>query len=253
VKALITGASSGIGRDIAVYLSKMGYDIYVVARRGALLEELKNSLSGNVRCICADLSREDECYRVYDELKNENIDFLINNAGFGVYGEFSKTDLKNELRLIDVNIKAVHILTKLFICDFIKKDYGYILNVASSAGFMMGPLFSSYYASKAYVLRLTQAISRELAEMNSGVKISVLCPGPVKTEFDEIAGVKSSLSGLNSYKVAKLAVDKTLKGKKLIIPGLTMKLSVFFSRFISQNILSKITFICQNKKNGDAK
>ena len=248
MKALITGASSGIGKEMAIYLSEIGYDIIVVARRRERLEELKSTLKGNVNIYEADLGDEKQCFKLFDDLKTQNIDLLINNAGMGVFGEFSETDLNKELNMINVNIKALHILTKLFLKEFKKKNSGHILNVSSSAGFMMGPLFSSYYASKSYVLRLSQAIYRELKEKKSKVKISVLCPGPVKTEFDLNAGVKNSLSGLSSFEVAKYAINKALKGKFLIIPGIVMKLSVTFSKFLPQNLLSKITYNCQKKK-----
>lgn len=248
MKALITGASSGIGKDIAIYLSEIGYDIIVVARRRERLEKLKSTLKGNVHIYEADLSDEKQCFKLFDDIKAQDIDLVINNAGMGIFGEFTETDLNKELNMIDINIKALHILTKLFLKEFEKKNSGHILNVSSSAGFMMGPLFSSYYASKSYVLRLSQAIYRELKEKKSKVKISVLCPGPVKTEFDSNAGVKNSLSGLNSMKVAKYAVNKALKGKFMIVPGLVMKLSVTFSKFLPQNLLSKITYNCQKKK-----
>ena len=141
MKALITGASSGIGREMAIYLGKLGYELFTVARREDKLNELKDLLDVKVTPVVADLSKTEECYRVYEILKDEDIDIVINNAGFGVFGEFSLTNLDDELKMIDLNIKSVHILTKLFIKDFIKKDKGYILNVSSSAGYMMGPLF----------------------------------------------------------------------------------------------------------------
>ena len=226
MKALITGASSGIGRDMAIYLSQLGYDIYIVARRADKLEQLKKTLKGNVVPIVCDLSDENHCFELYNRLKDEDLDIVINNAGTGVFGEFSETDLGKELKMIDINIKSLHILTKLFLKQFIKKDRGHILNVSSSAGFMMGPLFSSYYASKSYVLRLSQAVKRELQESSSKVKISVLCPGPVKTEFDSVADVKSSLDGISSEYVAKYAIDLMLKGHFLIIPGFKMKIAI---------------------------
>lgn len=248
MKALITGASSGIGRDMAVYLSEIGYDLIVVARNESKLTKLKSELKTNVEIFICDLSKPECCFQLYEEFKNTSIDILINNAGFGVFGEFLQTDLFSEIEMINTNIKAVHILTKLFLRDFVKRNKGYILNVSSSAGFMMGPLFSSYYASKAYVLRLTQAIQRELKESESAVKISVLCPGPVETDFDKNANINTSLNGLSSKYVAKYAIDNMFKGKPVIIPGVTMKFSVLFSKFLPQNFLSKITYVCQKKK-----
>lgn len=248
MKALITGASSGIGRNMAIYLSELGYDIYIVARREDKLIELKNTLSGKVVPLVYDLSDSAQCFELYDKLKDENIDIVINNAGMGIFGEFCETDLDKEINMIDINIKSLHILNKLFLKQFVKDDRGHLLNVSSAAGFMMGPLFSSYYASKSYVLRLSQAIKRELVENGSNTKISVLCPGPVKTEFDTVAQIKTSLDGISSEYVAKYAIDKMLKGKFMIIPGFKMKIAVAMSKLTPDNLLSKITYICQSKK-----
>ena len=246
--AVVTGASSGIGRDIACELSSMGYDIYAVARREDKLNELKEELKTNVYPVVADLSKTDECYKLYELLKDKNVGVLVNNAGFGAFGKFMEIPLEREIEMINTNIVSVHILTKLFLKDFKEKNKGYILNVASSAGFMMGPLLAAYYASKAYVLRLTEAVSRELKEEKSSVQISVLCPGPVKTEFDSVANVKFSIKGLESKYVAKYAVDKMFKKKMLIVPGFVMKLSLLSSRFIPDVLLSKITYKIQKKK-----
>lgn len=251
VKALVTGASSGIGRDIACELSKMGYDIYAVARRENKLLELKESLKTNIYPIVADLSNRQECIALYDKLKNEDIEIVVNNAGFGAFGDFLNIPLEREIEMIDTNIVSLHILTKLFLKDFKKKNKGYILNVASSAGFMMGPLLATYYASKAYVLRITEAIYRELKETHSAVHVCALCPGPVKTEFDDVANVKFSIKGLESSYVAKYAVKKMFKRKMLIIPGFIMKLSLFFSRLVPDSLLSKITYSVQRKKDSN--
>ena len=251
MKALITGASSGIGRDMARYLASLHWDLILVARREDRLNDLKNELSAvSVRCMKADLSSSDECYRLYELTKNENIDMLVNNAGFGLAGEFTDTDLETELSMIDTNIKALHILTKLFLRDFSARDAGIILNVASSAGFMPGPLLSTYYASKNYVLRLSEAISEELRRAGSRVSVSVLCPGPVNTEFDRVADVKFSMKGISSAYCAKYAVDHALKGKLIIIPGASMKAGIFFRRFLSEKFLLKIAYNFQRRKKG---
>ena len=162
MRALITGASSGMGADMARILSCKGYDLILVARRKECLEKLKRELKTEVDIIPMDISSTFNCMKLYNKLKNQDIDILINNAGFGMFGSFDKTDLDKELEMIDLNVKAVHVLTKLFLKDFIKKDKGYILNVASSAGFMSGPKLSTYYATKNYVCRLTEAIYQEL-------------------------------------------------------------------------------------------
>ncbi len=156
MKALVTGASSGIGRDMARVLSKMGYDIIAVARDGNKLNELKEELNTKVEIIAIDLSDYETCIELYKTLRYRNIDVVINNAGFGDFGEFTTTDLDKEINMINTNITAVHILTKLFLQDMVKKDKGYILNVASIAGFMPGPLMATYYSTKSYIVRLTR-------------------------------------------------------------------------------------------------
>ena len=249
MKALITGASSGMGRDMARYLASKGYELILVARRGERLTELKNELSFvNVRVIVTDVGDAECCRRLYEDTKSENIDMLINNAGFGLAGEFTKTDLDTELNMLDVNVRAVHILTKLFLRDFVERDRGIILNVASSAGFMPGPLLSTYYATKNYVLRLSEAIYEELRRRGSHVKISVLCPGPVNTEFNNVAKVKFAVAGLPSEQVARLAVDKALAGKLVIIPGAMMKTGLFFRRFVPEKLLLKFAYNFQRRK-----
>lgn len=248
MKALVTGASSGIGYEISKYLAKRGYDIIVVARNRQALENLKEEIKTNVQIVCMDLSVVDNCVKLYENFKDENIDVLINNAGFGMYGNFDILDMNKEIEMINVNILACDILTKLFLKDMKKRDSGYILNVGSIAGFMPGPLMSSYYASKSYVVKLTQAIKKELKKSKSGVSVSVLCPGPVNTNFNNTAGVKFAVRPLSSEYVAKYAVDMLFKKKLVIVPGFTIKLARFFSKFTPDNILAEITYYIQTKK-----
>ena len=251
MKALITGASSGIGREIAKYLASMGYDLIVVARNTEKLNRLRDELSNvSVRVITIDLCREQDSFDLYEHLKDEQIDFLVNNAGFGVYGKFTEVPLENEIGLIHTNIVAVHVLTKLFLQDMVKRNSGYILNVGSAAGSLAGPTFSSYYASKNYVVRLTQAIYEELRRDNINVKVSALCPGPVQTNFNNVANVKFCIRGLTPEYVAKYAVEKTLKGKMIITPGFEMKATKFFEHFVSEKMLTRISYNVQKKKNG---
>lgn len=251
MKALITGASSGIGREIAKYLASMGYDLIVVARNTEKLNRLRDELSNvSVRVITIDLCREQDSFDLYEHLKDEQIDFLVNNAGFGVYGKFTEVPLENEIGLIHTNIVAVHVLTKLFLQDMVKRNSGCILNVGSAAGFLAGPTFSSYYASKNYVVRLTQAIYEELRRDNINVKVSALCPGPVQTNFNNVANVKFCIRGLTPEYVAKYAVEKTLKGKMIITPGFEMKATKFFEHFVSEKMLTRISYNVQKKKNG---
>ncbi len=248
MKALITGASSGIGRDMARYLDTLNIDLILVARRKDRLEELKKELKSNVKIIEMDLSSEDNVFKLYEKVKNDNIDILINNAGFGLFGDFKDTDLDTELKMINVNVKAPHILTKLFLQDFIKKDNGYILNVASSAGFMAGPHLNTYYATKNYIAKLTMAINEELRVAKSNVSISALCPGPINTEFTKVAHGTFSLKGASSEYVAKYAIDKMFQRKMLIIPTLKIKLGIFGLRFIPYRLQLIIANHIQHRK-----
>ena len=187
MKALITGASSGIGREIAKYLDSLNYELILVARDKEKLESLNTRLNNKHKIVVMDLLIESNVKSLYVLTKNEDIDLLVNNAGFGNFGIFTETELNNDLEMIDLNIKTVHMLTKMFLKDMKKKNKGYILNVSSSAAFQPGPLMATYYSTKAYVLHLTEAIWYELKKEKSNVKISCLCPGPVKTNFNNVA------------------------------------------------------------------
>lgn len=248
MKALITGASSGLGREFATILGNMGYDLILVARRKNRLETLKEEIKTNVEIIPLDISSTYNCMKLYNKVKDDDIDIIINNAGFGIFGEFKDTNIDKELDLIDTNIKAVHILTKLFLNKFILKDKGYILNVASSASFFPGPLMASYYASKSYVLRLTQSIEEELRRKHSNVYVGVLCPGPVNTEFNSVANVEFKNKGLSSNYVANYAIKKMFNKKQIIIPGFNMKFFHIARRFIPTKILAKIIYNIQTEK-----
>lgn len=253
MKALITGASSGMGKEFARYLAELGYDLIIAARRTDKLNELKEELTNvDVRVITIDLSNEQDAYDLYRHLTfdGEEIDFLINNAGFGAYGRFTEVDLEREIQLIHTNVSSLHILTKLYLNDMVKRGSGHILNVGSMAGFCAGPTFSSYYASKNYVVRLTQAIHEELRRDGSKVTISALCPGPVDTGFNDVANVKFSVKGLDAKMVARYAVDRALKGKMLIIPGFTMKVVKFMEHFLSEKRLTRLSYNVQSKKYG---
>lgn len=249
--ALITGASSGIGRDIARQLGKMGIRLIISGRNVKNLEALRDEIGKRqVKIIPADISDREECIRLYMEASRHGVDILVNNAGFGLYGSFCGTDLSRELEMIDVNIASTHILTKLFLQDFIKRQKGYILNVASSAGFMPGPLMATYYSTKGYVVRLTMAIRQELISTGSKVYVGVFCPGPVDTEFNQTAGVRFALKGISSEYAAACAVDGMFKRKAIIVPTLTMKAAVAAAQILPDRISSKITIRMQKKKQG---
>ena len=247
MKALITGASSGIGRDMAKYLSKIGYDLVIVARNKEALEKIKNEVNTNTQIISLDLSQKENCYKLYEDVKD--IDILINNAGFGDFGNFIETDLNKEISMIETNIEALHILTKLYLKDMVKNDKGYILNVASIAGFMPGPLMATYYATKNYVVSLTRAIRKELKKKKSHVKLSLLCPGPVNTNFNNVANVKFKAKGLSSKYVAKYAIDKMLKNKFMIIPGFFIKCTKLLAKITPTSILEEFCYHIQVSKN----
>ena len=246
MKALITGASSGIGRDIAKKLSENGYDLVIVARDLKKLEDLKAKLKTNIEIESMDISVEENCKKLYE--KHKDIDILINNAGFGDCGYFTKTNLKKELAMINTNIVAYHILTKLYLQDMKQKDSGIILNVASIAGFMPGPLMATYYATKAYVVRLSEAIREELKKEKSKVQISILCPGPVDTNFNKIADVQFKLKGLSSEYVAKYALNKMFKGQFYIVPGWKIKLAKFGAKIVPNSLVAKVSYRIQRRK-----
>ncbi len=264
MKALVTGASSGIGRDISIYLASMGYDVVIAARRENLLQELKEQIENmtfaknpkaddtpafkaNIIVEVSDVSKVEDCKTLFE--KHPDIDMLVNNAGFGKYGEFKELDLNDELSMINTNITGLHALTKLYLNEMVKNNKGYILNVASSAGLMPGgPLMATYYATKSYVVNLTRAIWQELKMNNSNVRISCLCPGPVDTNFNNVAKVQFSLKGLSSKYVAKYAIDKTLEGKLIIVPGFPMKVACFGCRFVPTKLMLKVVANQQKKK-----
>lgn len=246
MKALITGASSGIGRDMARVLSDKGYELVLVARDEENLKKLQSELKTKSTVFPTDLTNVENCKKLYEQEKD--IDLLINNAGFGDCGFFNKTSLDKELAMISTNVTAYHVLMKLYLKDMIEKNSGKILNVASIAGFMPGPLMATYYATKSYVVRISEAIRQELKKLKSDVQISILCPGPVSTNFNKVANVKFHLREANSMDVAKYAIRKVEAGKFYIIPGLDVKIAKYFGHVVPDTVLAKICFKMQKKK-----
>lgn len=253
--ALVTGATSGIGLSCARYLTRIfpGIKIILVARNEVKLRTLAHELQAKgVRAefIPADLSEEEEVWRVYEKTRDIHVEFLVNSAGAGAYGPFLSTDPERDMELIRLNVSSVHLLTKLCLQDMVERDRGTILNIASSAGFMAGPYFSGYYASKNYVVRLTEAVHEELRRAHSHVNITALCPGPVETAFDRHAGVKVSMHGLNPDDVAAFGIRSALRGRMLAVPGLGMRLGLVFSKPLPDSLMVRITGSIQKRKGG---
>lgn len=252
--ALVTGASSGIGKDIARELAKKKYDIIAVARNEEQLKEVKIALEKeyniNVDIRAMDLIDRDGCLKLHSDVKEKYgvIDILINNAGFGACGDFTEINLSKELNMIDTNVVAVHILTKLFLKDMIEVNKGYIMNTASIAGFMPGPLMATYYSTKSYVVRLTQSIRQELFMKHSKVKISALCPGPVATNFNKTADVKFNLMEADSSFVAQYAVKKMFRNKILIFPSLFIWIARLFAKILPDQLMAFFCYFMQKRK-----
>lgn len=248
MKVLITGASSGIGRDMARTLAKDKNQLVLVARNEKALKaiqvELLDKYDVQAKIVAMDLGDYQNCVKLHSE--NKDIDLLINNAGFGDAGKFETTDLEKDMAMINTNIVALHTLTKLYLKDMKEKNSGHILNVASIAGFMPGPLMATYYATKAYVVRLSEAIREELRREKSRVKISILCPGPVNTNFEKNANVKFKVEGISSEYVAKYAL--THLKKFYIIPTFTIKMARLGTKLISSKCASKFVYNIQSQR-----
>lgn len=249
MRILITGASSGIGRDMAKVLAKEGNTLVLVARNEEKLNEVKQEVEEKgaiAEIISMDLSNPQNCIDIHNKVKD--VDILINNAGFGECGNFTETSLDKDINMINTNITAYHVLMKLYLADMKKKGEGKILNVASIAGFLPGPLMATYYATKAYVVRISESIREELKKENSKVHISILCPGPVDTNFNKVANVKFDLEEANSMDIAKYALEKFEKGKFYIVPGLGVKIARFGAKIAPAPLLSKFTYSTQKRK-----
>ncbi len=252
MKVLITGASSGIGKDMARVLAKKADELVLVARDVTKLEEVKKELEKDtkIEALSMDLSIEDNCKEIHNRV--QDVDILINNAGFGDCGNFTKTSLDKDINMIKTNIIAYHILTKLYLTDMKEKNSGKILNVASIAGFMPGPLMATYYATKNYVVKLSEGIREELKKEHSKVQISILCPGPVATNFNKVANVDFHLREANSMRVAKYAIKKLEKGKFYIVPGIDVKIARLGAKLMPTTIISKFAYMAQKRKIGGA-
>ena len=254
--SLITGASSGIGKDMAFEFADRGYDLILVARSFDRLKEVKNEIiekydKCNVLIMKCDVSNVESVKNLYNDIQKEfgNIDVLVNNAGFGDCGKFYETDLEKDISMINTNILGLHVLTKLFLQDMVKVNKGYILNIASIAGFMPGPLMATYYSTKAYVVRLTIAIAKELKSDNSKVRIAAYCPGPVDTEFNKNANVTFSLKGQSSSDVARIGVKGLLKSKKVVyFSSSLIRIVACLAKIMPESFMANQAYMTQKRK-----
>lgn len=254
--SLITGASSGIGRDMAFEFADRGYDLILVARSFDRLKEVKNEIikkydKCNVLIMKCDVSNVESVKNLYNDVRKEfvNIDVLVNNAGFGDCGKFYETDLEKDISMINTNILGLHVLTKLFLQNMVKVNKGYILNIASIAGFMPGPLMATYYSTKAYVVRLTRAIAKELKVVNSKVRIAAFCPGPVNTEFNKNANVIFSLKGQSSSDVAKIGVNGLFKSNKVVyFSSILIRIVACLAKIMPESFMANQAYRTQKRK-----
>jgi short-subunit dehydrogenase len=255
--ALVTGASGGIGEELARLLAADGHDLVLVARSRDKLARLAEELGGKhgvkARVLAADLARPEAPREIFEELSagGLTVDALVNNAGFGSYGLFAETDLKSELELLQVNVVALTHLSKLFLPGMIARRRGYLLNVASTAAFQPGPLMAVYYASKAYVLHLSEALANECE--GTGVVVSALCPGPTETGFVAAAGMGDSKlfdrAVMDARTVAEAGYRGLLAGKAVVIPGLRNNLLARSIGFFPRNLVTKVVRGIQEKRN----
>jgi hypothetical protein len=256
--ALITGASSGIGSEFARLFAEKKHNVILVARSGdklaGLANGIKNKFNIESSVIVKDLANPSSPKEIFNEIsgKNIQIDFLINNAGFGGTGRFSETDLDYELNMMQVNMNALVVLTKLFLPAMVKRKSGKILNVASTAAFAPGPLMAIYYATKAFVLSFSEALASEIK--SDGITVTALCPGPTKTGFQEQASVGGTrlikYQSLHDPKyVSEKGYKAMMKGKAVVVPGFQNKLLIQSIRFTPRIIVRAITrWLQENRK-----
>jgi uncharacterized protein len=247
--ALITGASTGLGREFAHLCARDGYDLALIARSLPQLEELAAEIRQNtgraVRVIQKDLSIPDAAREVFDELTSAGlkIELLINNAGFGLVGRFWELDEEQQMQMIELNVGALTHLTRLFLPGFVQRRNGRILNVASTAAFQPGPLMAVYYATKAYVVSFSEALHNEARDY--GVSVTALCPGPTKTEFDKRAGSTNtklfkSKNVMDASAVAQIGLAAMKAGKPLVIAGRINGVTAFLTRFASRQLAASM-------------
>lgn len=247
--ALITGASAGIGRDLAQCFARDGHNLFLIARSAANLQKVAGDLSSTfgvrAESMSQDLSEPDASRKIEDELSRRQIavQFLVNNAGFGAYGAFSEVEMDSQVAMVQVNALALMELTRLVLPSMLARKSGRILNVGSAAGFQPGPYMAIYYATKAFVLSFSEALDSELA--GTGVSCTVLCPGPVETEFQKRAGLENSRlfksNVMKSNDVARIGYEAMLRGRRLVVPGWKSRAMIFAERFVPRNLVTATT------------
>jgi short-subunit dehydrogenase len=254
--ALITGASSGIGYELAQVFARHKYNLVLVARNEEKLKDIANKFQEKfdilIKIIVKDLTLPDAPTKIFQELQQEriNIDVLVNNAGFATYGFFWETDLKAEMQMMQLNMVALTHLSKLFLKEMVARQQGKILNIASTAAFQPGPLMAVYYATKAYVLSFSEALANEL--IGTGVTITALCPGPTESGFQARANMERSklVSGkkiMDAKTVAEIGYRSLMNNQTVVIPGLKNQLLALSIRFTPRNLVSKIVRSMQKK------
>jgi short-subunit dehydrogenase len=249
--ALVTGASSGLGSDFAIQLADMGCNVILVARRNEQLEKLKLKIleknAVDVTVIPMDLTSPDAPRVLYDQIKEigKNVDVLINNAGYGIYGYFTDVPWEKEKNMLELDIISVVHLTKLFVADMLKRDFGYILQVASIGAYQPSPTYATYAAAKSFVLHFGEALNYELR--NTHVNCTVLSPGITATEFLKVSGQKATLYQrvfmMQSADVVSIALGKMLKGAPSVVAGFRNALSVWFNRFLPRQWTAMASYL----------
>lgn len=241
--ALVTGASAGLGVEFARQLSKRGHTLVLAARRKDRLEDLAKEL-GNARAIAIDLSKPSASANLLADIEDngETVDLLVNNAGFGLIGRFAELDARLERQMIDLNVGTLTDLCRLVAPQMIKRKSGGILNVASTAAFQPGPRMAVYFATKAFVLSLTEALHEELKP--HGIRVSCLCPGPTRTEFGDVAGFAGNglfdRVAMNAAEVVETGLKGLDSNDAVVVPGWTNKVTAASTRFAPRSIVRKI-------------
>lgn len=247
--AVITGASAGIGAEFARQLSAAGYDLLLVARRQDRLRVLADGLPTRCEIFCADLADPCACEDLLEAVAGRPVDLFINNAGRGDCGPFGQTRLADDLAILDLNVRALHILSKGILAQLQRQGHGALLNVGSSAGLLPGgPFMATYYASKAYVVSLTTALAEELRQARSPVYVGCLCPGPVDTEFNRVAHVRFALPGITAERCVRFALAGMRRRRVILVPGRLLAAGLVAQRLLPRGLTARLVARQQKRK-----